>query len=176
MIAGERRWCDPPDDPTTTLVEAGWFMLQQLKIALGYTIGTADADRLVPDLLDRASSFPGVSPGPVGAAALLVDSVRSDDPVEVAFAIQSACDEFGDVAVLAGAAALMASLSIRIAASVALPASVVHAELVDRVRVTMSVCPSAVGRARRASIHRDRCRLAGERPWVSSPIAATRRT
>ncbi len=138
----------PPADPTGVLVEAGWFMLQQLEIALGMTVGGVEIDRLVPDVLDRAAAFGIASPQAVGAAATLVDRVRGDDPRSLARAILAARGAFGDAEVVAGVVALSAALSVQIALSMGLDSGVVHDELSER-----------AGRVLRCSVRR------GDQTW-----------
>jgi len=125
-------------------------MLQQLKIALGLTVTDLDADRLVPDVLDRASAFGIASAPSVGAAASIIDQVRVDDPAALARTILAARGAFGDVEVIAGACALIASLTMQIAGSMALDPSVVHGELAGRAAANIEVCTSTRGRVRGA--------------------------
>ncbi len=140
----------PPADPTGVLVEAGWFMLQQLTIVLGFTVSDADADRLVPDGLERATAFGIASAPSVGAAAAILDQVRTDDPVALARTILATRAALGDVEIIDGVCALVAALTVQIAECVALDPHVVHGELAERAAANVKVCRSTVGRVRSA--------------------------
>lgn len=145
-------------DPTGVLVEAGWFMLQQLKIVLGFTINAADADRLVPDVLDRASAFGIASAPTVGAAASIVDQVRADDPMALARTIMAARGAFGDDEVFSGVCALIAALSAQIADCLALDPCVVHDELSERAGRNIEICRPVGGRTRSPAQFAERLR------------------
>lgn len=117
------------DDPTRLLIETGWFTLQQLRIALGLTVAAADTGGLARDLIERAATYHGATPGAVGAAAAIADGVRCDDVRPLARTITEARRRFDDADLLAGVSALIASLAEAIGSSMALDPAVVLGEL-----------------------------------------------
>ncbi len=134
-------------DPTEPLVQAGWFVLQQLRVALGFARSVGDAGRIVRDVLERARRFGGASPEAIGAAAALVDHVRCDDSIALARDIMAARAVLGDRQILAGAAALIAAFSTEIAVTLDLDPLDVHRELA-----------SFAGRLPTCRVHRGRIR------------------
>jgi len=161
-------------DPTEVLVEAGWFMLQQLKIVLGFTVTAVEADRLVPDVLDRASAFGIASAPSVGVAASIVDQVRADDPMALARTILAARGAFGDAEVISGVCALIAALSAQIADCLALDPCVVHDELSERAAGNIELCRSTGMRAGAALRlgGRPRCPRRPDQPTSLAAVAA----
>lgn len=135
-------------DATEPLVQTGWFVLQQLRIALGFAATQVDVDRVVPDAIDRAHAFGTATPASIGAAAALVDHVRTDDSMALARDIVAAREILGDEAVLAGAAALIAAFSSAIATTLQLDPGAVHDELCAGAAAALERCPATMGRDR----------------------------
>lgn len=145
------------DDSTGVLVEAGWFVLQQLQIALGFTVDgdvSGDhlvGDRLVVDVLGRAAAYDGASPSAVGAAATIADRVRLGDPALLARTIVDVGRAFDDREILAGMSALIAALSVTIGDSVGLAPATVLGELRHgTARNSAPPCPATTTTARPA--------------------------
>lgn len=133
-----------PGDPTGALVDSGWFVLQQLKVALGLAVGD-EVDHLVPDVIERAVAF-GIAPASaVGAAASIVEGVRVDDPRALARTIVEARGAFADTELLAAVTALTAACSARIGESMALDPVLVHDELGRRAATTGAGCDASAG-------------------------------
>lgn len=111
------------------LLESGFFALRQLEVLLAFVPSRTEALQIIPTVIDRATAYGSATPAAVGAAASLVDVVRSDDVLDVVDSITSARSLLGDADLARGVAAVIASLSEQIAASVHVDATVVHGEL-----------------------------------------------
>lgn len=159
------------DQACHSLVEAGFFALNQLEVLLGFTDTPVARLQLIPELIDRASSYGTASPAAVGAAAALVGVVRGDDVIELVETIESARHAFGDEEFGRGVAAFIASLTEQIALSVAIDPVLVHGELRRGLPRTQSARRTHV----RTSVHQPRranC-TRGRRRSVRLPMRPT---
>lgn len=112
---------------------AAWFNQYQLGLLVSLVAQVQSSEQTVTEIIDRAQRLATASPGAIGAAATLLTLVRDGDEYAVAecFGRAQAC--FDDDELLAGSAALTASLCLTIADTLGLDASVALREMIEAI-------------------------------------------